>query len=136
MIAVISGIDTDGVSLEVICSYLGGRGEIETCSFRFGERYEEDRVSDNDLRLFGELFGFDSVVSDSYSLEHGDFESVSISGAAAEIADNPERYVNEVIYFSETPKDGAIPAEAVHNYEEWPEDREALESLKEALING
>lgn len=134
MIAVISGIDTDGGSLEVICSYLGDRGEIETCSFRFGERYGGGEVSDNDLRLFRELFGFDSIVSDS--LEHGDFESVSISVAATEIADYPERYVNEVIYFSETPKDGVIPAEAVHNYEEWPEDREALESLREALING
>lgn len=135
MIAVIDSIDTDGASLEVTCAYIGGGGsEIETCSFRFGERYGEDGVSDNDLRLFRELFGFDSVVSDS--VEDGDFENVSISGAVAEIADYPERYKNEVVYFSETPENGAIPAEAVHSYEERPEDREALESLRGALLNG
>lgn len=134
MIAVIRDIDTDGGSLEITCAYIARGGEIETCSFRFGERYGDGGASDNDSRLFRELFGFDSVVSDS--VEDGDFEDISISGAAAEIADYPERYTNEVVYFSEAPKDGTIPAEAVHSYEERPEDRETLESLREALING
>lgn len=137
MIAVICSIDTDGGSLEVTCAYIGGGGKIETCSFKFGERYGEDGgdgVSDNDSRLFRELFGFDSVVSDS--IESENFEDVSISGAAAEIVDYSERYINEVIYFSETPKDGVIHAEAVHSYEERPEDRETLESLRRALTNG
>lgn len=130
MIAVIKSISTDGNSIAVDCAYLTDGDKVETCCFKFGEYGEE--IGATDSRLFKELFGF-NVVPDY--LDSEDFESTNISIAAEYITDYAERYINEIVYLSAAPRDGIISPKAVHSYEERPEDKATLESLRRALIH-